>query len=182
MLRKVLLSAALILGIAAAPAAAQYPGFVVTPGTASPGDSVSFSGSGCEPGELVNIGLLAMFEGQSIRQVGEQVQVAKVYADENGNFSGSFEVPDLPAGSYKVVASCGIVQSADLEILSSGLTDDPGGSAPPGAPAPDTSGGRSGPLPATGSDFNVLGLVGLGLLAAGGLILLTTRHRGVRAV
>ena len=186
MLRKVLLSAALIVGIAAAPAAAQYPGFVITPGSARPGDSVSFTGSGCEPGELVNVGLMALFEGQSIRQVGEQIQVAKITADENGNFSGSFVVPDLAPGRYKVIASCGIVQSAELEILSTGLTadpddpDDPRGPGATGGTGASQGGGRSGPLPATGSDFNALGLVGLALLAAGGLVLLTTRNRSTR--
>lgn len=185
MIRKVLLTAALIIGIAAAPAAAQYDSLVISPGQGRAGDTITFSGTGCAAGEEVVI---------SIRhRNGTTYEVARVIADADGNFSGSFIIPDVPNGRYDVISSCGTVLAGALEVLADedpGPTPPPGTTPPPGATPPGQTGpgagappagtGRSGPLPATGSDFNTLGLVGLALLAAGGLVLLTTRSRSTR--
>ena len=142
---------------------------------------MSFTGTGCLPNQEVVISI-------QHRSGSAPVEVTRVMADGEGRFEGSFEVPDVPYGAYDVISSCGeVLSSAALQILAPDQTTPttpPGGGSttPPGAGGTGASqgGGRSGPLPATGSDFNVLGLVGLGLLAAGGLVLLTTRTRSSR--
>lgn len=215
MLRKVLLAAALIIGIAAVPAEAQYsPAFVVSPGRVQVGDTVTFNGEGCQPGDAVYIRFNRGPNPPSDPQGGQLV--ATVTADAEGNFGGTFVVPSTMPGIHTVVAVCGpeaqvladvsegrviqasdpLIQAANIIVIGppsppgnggvSGEGDDQefGGPGGPGGGTEGTGasrgGGRSGPLPATGSDFNMLGLVGLGLLAVGGLVLLTTRTRSTR--
>ena len=151
MIRKMLLAALVLVGLFAAPAAAQYPGFQVNPGTSRPGGPANFNGKGCQPGETVTI----RFDGT----VG-----ATVTAKPNGSFNGQFRVPTTATpGTHTVTATCGnLVQSAPLDVRGSEVT------------RPNTG---SGSLPRTGTDVDMLGLVGAGLLAAGGSVMLATRKR-----
>lgn len=159
MVRRMLIGAIALLVLGAAPAAAQY-GFAVSPGTASPGGQVSVSGKGCSPGATVTI-TLTLQEAQ--RAEGDSVVVATLTADENGAFSGTFTVPaDAVLGVYLVEAFCdgARVGSAELNIV-----------------APSDGDGGDGSIVATGSDLNGLGLLGAGLLTAGGIVLIATKGR-----
>jgi hypothetical protein len=160
-----LIGAALLIALAAAPAAAQYP-FNVTPGTVLPGGAVTVSGQGCEPGAEVTI---VMTEAPAQKAVGDVVFTTTVTADENGAFTVTFNVPaDTPVGTYLVTAECGdgVVFSAYIDVVS------------PTTPTTTPGGGSStGPIVRTGSDLNGLGLVGAGLITVGGVILIATRTR-----
>ena len=80
MIRKILLVAVALVALMATPAAAQYPGLTVNPGTVRPGGNADFAGKGCQPGETVVIRL-------------DGTTVATVTSDTSGEFSGSFVVP-----------------------------------------------------------------------------------------
>lgn len=159
MLRKMVLGALVLVAAFAAPAAAQYNPFVVTPGDVLSGGLVNVQGSGCSPAEVVEISITPAGGGAP-------TVVATVTADENGSYSVSFEVPaGTEVGPYLVSASCGNgVAGQQIEVVPPAVT-------PPGG------GGGSGSLPRTGSDLNGLGLVGAGLLTAGGLVLVATKQK-----
>lgn len=176
MVRKALLGAVLLLALVASPAAAQYDGFVVSPGTVTQGGTVTVSGQACEPGEVVKITLQPT--------AGDPIQVAEVKADERGNYTTSFVVPaDLPPGEYLVKASCGTgVDGKTITVVAAGTAT----TAPPvtkpknnqGTGSKKASkGANSGKLARTGSDLDRVGLVGAGLLMAGGLLLVATKRR-----
>lgn len=153
MIRKTLIGALMLVALLASPAAAQYGSFTVNPGTTEPGGTASFSGNGCQPGETVTVTFLGS-------------TVATVVANAEGEYTGSFPVPASTApGTYTVTATCGsVVHSDTLTVVSSGG-------------AITGTGTGTGTLPRTGSNVNVMGMVGAGLLTAGGLLLLATRKR-----
>lgn len=154
MLRKVLIGALMLTALFAAPAAAQYPDFAITPGTVNVGGNATFQGSGCAPGSTVTITI----DGKV---------VATVTADASGDYNGSFKA-DLAPGTYTVTATCGdVVRTSPLTVRSVAVT-------PPARPG--TGGGS---LPRTGSNSNVMALVGAGLLVLGGGAVLATRKRTV---
>lgn len=159
MVRKMVLGALVLVAAFATPAAAQYNPFVVSPGDVLSGGLVNVQGSGCAPAEVVQITLTPASGGDA-------VVVATVTADENGSYSTSFEVPDgADLGAYAVSASCGNgVNGQQINVVPATI--------PPGS---GTGGGGS--LPRTGSDLNGLGLIGAGLLTAGGLVLVATKQR-----
>lgn len=162
MVRKMLIAAAAMIALFAAPAAAQYD-ITVTPGTVRPGGTVSISGEGCSPGAEVTITFTQVSDA---RAVGDTLTVATVIADENGKFTASFVVPEGTAvGRYEVAAFCdgSQVASAFVDVV--------------GDTATTTPGTPSGPIVRTGSDLNGLGLLGAGLLTVGGLILVATKTR-----
>lgn len=151
MLRKVLIGALMLTALFAAPAAAQYPDFAITPGTVNVGGNATFQGSGCAPGSTVTITI----DGKVM---------ATVTADASGDYSGSFKA-DLAPGSYNVTATCGdVIRTSPLTVRSVAVTP------------PSTGGGA---LPRTGSNSNVMALVGAGLLVLGGGAILATRKRTV---
>ena len=153
MIRKILLVAVALVALMATPAAAQYPGLTVNPGTVRPGGNADFAGKGCQAGETVVIRL-------------DGTVVSTVTSDTSGEFSGSFVVPaGTSAGVHTVTSTCGsLVQTAQVTVLGTAVT-------------PPRTG--SGTLPRTGSEVNTMGLFGAGLLAAGGAVMLATRMGGV---
>lgn len=165
MFRRMLIGATLLIALAAAPAAAQYP-FNVSPGTVVAGGSVTVSGKGCSPGAPVTI---TMVEGAVQRAVGDVIFETTITADENGEFTYTFTVPvGTPVGTYTITAECndGVVFSATIDVVDATTpTTTPGG------------GSTTGPIVRTGSDLNGLGLVGAGLITVGGIILIATRTR-----
>ncbi|CAN5548984.1 hypothetical protein BH10ACT1_BH10ACT1_37350 [soil metagenome] len=184
MVRKVLFGALLIVGLFAGTAAAQYDPLVVTPGEVVEGGTVTVTGQGCQANEAVTI---TLFPGDatgqdtfppasskaSTRAVPTGgIQVATTTTDENGNFTVTFTLPaGATPGEYTVQATCGSVVQSEL-ITVVGAT---------AAPIPGVPASPSGNLPRTGSNVDAMGLVGAGLLAAGGLVLLGTRKRRTSA-
>lgn len=153
MVRKVLIGAVVLMGLMASPAAAQYD-FNVTPGEIVPGGEVTVSGR-CD---LSNGEAQITFEGNV---------VATAATDVSGNFSGSFIVPmGTSLGTYEVGVVCGdsVASVKNLTVVSGDVV------TPPGR-------GGAGELDRTGSDVNTLGLIGGGLLVAGGAVLFATRKR-----
>ncbi|MCU1372662.1 MAG: cell wall anchor protein [Ilumatobacteraceae bacterium] len=167
MFRRMLIGATLLIALAAAPAAAQYP-FNVSPGTVVAGGSVTVSGKGCSPNAPVTI---TMVEGAAQKAVGDVIFETTITSDENGEFTFTFTVPvGTPVGTYEVKAECndGVVFSAFIDVVdSTTATTTPG----------TGSTGSSGPIVRTGSDLNGLGLAGAGLITVGGIILIATRSR-----
>lgn len=156
MVRKVLLIALAFVALLAAPAAAQYDDLVVSPGEVEAGGVVTVTGQGCPAGSEVVIALIP-----------PGTTVATGTADADGNFTIEFTIPEGTApGTYTVQATCGdVVQSETIVVAGDTVTP------PPGNP------GGGGNLPRTGSDLDGMGLLGAGLLAIGGLVLLGTRRR-----
>ncbi|MCU1499558.1 MAG: hypothetical protein JWM47_3511 [Acidimicrobiales bacterium] len=154
MVRKVLLVALTMVALFAAPAAAQYDPLVVVPGEIGDGGMVTVTGQGCVPFDEIVIALIP-----------PGITVATGTADADGNFTITFTVPEgTDPGTYTVQATCGeVVQSETITVTGTPVT------VPPG------NGG--GNLPRTGSDLDGMGLLGAGLLAVGGLVLLGTRRR-----
>lgn len=187
MLRKILFTSLLVTLLAAGTASAQYS-VVVTPGEVTPGSTISVVGDGCAPGSEVSITIEAA-EG------GEAIELASVTAGDDGTYDVDAQIPaDLEPGSYTVTVTCGdqvfsetitVVEATppttDDTTTTTGGTTTPGGSTggqtPGGSTGGQAPGGVAGPLPRTGSNLNGFGLVGAGLLTAGGLLLIATRRR-----
>lgn len=154
MIRKLLVMAAVLLGVLAiAPAAhAQYqpgqPGLILTPSTTTPGGAVSAIGFGCARKQEVVLTIGGTVVGTGISQ-----------DDDRGSFEIPFVAPQTP-GQYTVVATCGNT------VLSSVLTVE--------ATATTVA---AGVLPTTGADSFPLVRVGFVLIAAGGLLVLAVRRR-----
>lgn len=164
MVRKMLLGAFALIALVAAPAAAQY-NFTVTPGTVVQGGELTVSGEGCSPADEVTITMTQLSDSTTNRAIGDSVVVATGTADDQGEFTITFTVPDtLPTGSYEVEAFCSgySVGSSIVDVVAPG-------------------GGGGGSIVRTGSDLNGLGLLGAGLLTGGGIILLATKSRRNRA-
>lgn len=155
MVRKVLIGALMIVAVFAAPAAAQYPDFTITPGGVETGGVAGFSGSGCPPGSTVTIAA----NGQTL---------ATVVANAQGEYSGTATI-NLPPGNYTASATCGdIVRTFPLNVR--GVSQ--------GRPPAGVGGGTGGaPLPRTGSDSNNLAVVGAALLLVGGGAMVVARKR-----
>jgi len=144
---------------ATSPAGAQtYPGCVaeLSDVTVAPGDSFTVTGINAQPGDEVT----ASIEGQ---------RIGSGTADSNGDFSFSANLPaNLSRGTHSAEVSCGPL-GADLTstITAAG----PSGAAPSG-------GSPAGALPRTGAG-NPIGLtqIAIGLIAAGGLVALTSKRR-----
>ena len=182
MVRKMLMLAAALVVLMAVPASAEY-GFGVDPGTVSPGGVFTVSGKGCAPGSTVTIRVI---EGSSQRAVGDVILTVTTTTDENGEFSIDITLPaNTPVGTYTVEARCpvnpnldpndpsiqGTVVDGEL-IFSSEITV-----VAPGGGGGGGEGVDQGDIVRTGSDLNGLGLVGAGLLAVGGLVLVASKRR-----
>ena len=165
MFRKMLISAAMLVAVAAAPVVAQMYDFNVSPGTVEPGGAVTVSGEGCQPGAEV---IITLTEAAPQKAIGDVILTTTVIANENGEFTATFTVPvGTPTGTYQVTATCGdgVVLSDFIDVVDGTVAT----TAPPS--------GGGGPIVRTGSDLNGLGLAGAALITVGGIILLTTRSR-----
>ncbi|MFN8017686.1 MAG: hypothetical protein U0P45_06150 [Acidimicrobiales bacterium] len=164
MIRKMLIGAAALLVLLAAPAAAQYD-LIVGPGTVEPGGTVTVSGGSCAFNGPV---VIRVTQKTATKAPGDIIFETTVIADDKGNFSLTFEMPaDAEAGVYVVAAYCGGTQVAAQEIeVGSG-----------GGTATTQANNGGGTIVRTGSDLNGLGLLGAGLLTLGGIILIATKTR-----
>lgn len=176
MMKRILIVAAVLVLGATAPAAAQYPEIIVTPGQVVTGGEISVEGSGCPPNSPYTI---------TLKPAGsdEGVVVAEGTADADGAFNTSFIVPaGTEPGSYDVVVQCGdIIRVETIQILANNVTPPTTPGTTPGTTPSTPPGTGSGDLPTTGSDLNGYGLVGAGLLTVGGLFLLGARKRRTSA-
>lgn len=170
MLKKILLIAAALVAIMAAPAGAQASGYSGEDATAtisdsvlSAGESVTVSGT-CDANDSVPV---------TIGGVG----VGSIDVNDDDTFSGSVITPDLPPGDYVSTVTCGDnVLSADVTIVASGSDDgdSDGGGVDMGADGDSGTGG----LARTGSPVENLAKVGGGLVLAGAAVtLFATRRR-----
>ena len=155
----ILISTVFAVATVASPAAAQYgggSGFIIDPNEVFPGESVSFLGTGCEPGSTVVF---------TIPSLGLDLGSTTADNTAEGNFFlGNVTIPSTtPPGIYDVHATCG-----DTNLVSS-LT----------VLQPPTTGG--GGLAVTGSSRTIpLARIGVLLVAAGGLALLVAGKRRER--
>ena len=178
MFRKMLIGAAMLVVLAAAPAAAQTYTANVSPGTVVAGDDITVSGQGCVPFSTVSVEVTQRATGTVIFNGEDQTDAA-------GEFTFTFQMPaDAAPGWYDLVAKCPLdgstAPSADriegeiegdyivwrAEILVVADTT-----------PTTTPGSGSAPIVRTGSDLNGLGLAGAGLITVGGIILIATRSR-----
>lgn len=191
MLRKMLIGAAALIALMAAPAAAQYD-VVVTPTDVLAGGVVSVTGQGCGANSKVYVRL------QRITPPRQTIYTNVLRADAQGNFTFQIKIPkNAKPGTYRLQARCrrdGTEKAGDDDwdkweqgnpkATRSIQTGEIRGqwlyweaivtvrAAPAGGP-----GTGNGTIVRTGSDLNGLGLLGAGLVAAGGIVLLGARNR-----
>ncbi len=191
MLRKMLIGAAALIVLMAAPAAAQYY-VVVTPTDVLAGGVVSVSGKGCGANSKVYVRF------QRITPPRQTIYSKVIRADAKGNFTFKITVPkNAKPGTYRLQARCrqsgsekagdsnwDAWEKANPKATSRAIAGQVRGewlyweaivtvrAAPAGGP-----GTGNGTIVRTGSNLNGLGLVGAGLVATGGIILLGARNR-----
>jgi hypothetical protein len=160
MIRRLLIVAGALLLFSAAPAYAQYPPIVVTPGSVVAGNDVTVTGTGCPPNVPVTISI-------QLQSGGPIIQVGTGTTGPDGTFQVVFTVPaDTEPGVYIVIASCGAISQHALLTV----REPTGTGSGAGAPAP-TSLSRTG--------FNLVPYVqaGVVLMTVGALLVLVTRKR-----
>jgi hypothetical protein len=171
MTKRVLVFVALVLsalGVAAAPAVAQYGKHpsVTCPATAHPGDTITANATGFDAGVTVTWSFDGTVVGTST-------------SDASGNATLTFKVP---ATATAGVSQCGVsgVSDGKVQVASTNITIETNATttvAP--TTVPINNGGGS--LPTTGSNTRPL-LAGAALLiVTGGLVLLATRGRRSQA-
>ena len=177
MFRKMLIIATALVALAAAPASATYD-VAVNPGSVVPGGTVTVTGGGCEPNAIVQVtftphvdtaGDNAKFVANGTALPPDAAVVATGTADAEGEYAVEFVVPlGTPPGTYDVDVYCNGLRVGGETVDVAGAnvaTTQPGG------------GTGDGTIVRTGSDLNGLGLLGAGLLVAGGIALIATRSR-----
>lgn len=188
--RRILLITLAVLGLLAAPAAAQYS-FIVTPGEVQPGGTISIEGEGCSPGETVTVTISPVSDADAAAAAAPIV-LGETVADSDGTFSLEAVIPDdLDPGDHTVTATCGEhVLTATITVNDTPADPEDDEPTPPGDQKPTPpgdgtggdgggtgGGGGGGGLPTTGSDVGRYVLIGAGLLAVGGFFLIGTRRR-----
>jgi LPXTG cell wall anchor motif len=182
-MRKLVSALAITAGLTllGAPAYAQqnYPpatnqGLTVSESTVSPGESITISGDGAEPGATVTFKLVKSSSALGASQVlavgprlaalvrpqaQSSTSLGSTTADGDGSFSATLTIPTgLDAGTYSLIAS------SDGEVLATATIRVLAASA-------------SGALPFTGTDVAPGLAIGASLIVAGGLLLLAVRRR-----
>ena len=138
---------------------------------ARPGDTVTIAGEGFEPGVTVEIRL----ERKGGPPPGDPpVVLGTAEVTDAGTFSTDVTVPDLAPGRYTISAvslKCSADQgSVDLTIRSTGA------GRTPTAPSPGTA--ATGSLASTGGSQTItLAQLAVGLVALGGVVLMTGSRR-----
>jgi LPXTG-motif cell wall-anchored protein len=150
---------AVLLATPGMSAAAPYPApagpGVVSSGTLTLGDTVTFSGTGFLPGEPIVIGI---GYGQSGDMLGQTT------ATLTGDFSIVVEPPRVgPATLVAIGETSGVRVSAAIRVLAVGADNGTGTGTGTG-PGSDGTDGR---LPVTGTDTGVIALGGAAMLALG---------------
>jgi LPXTG-motif cell wall-anchored protein len=179
MLRRVLIGAAALVALAAAPAAAQYNPTVVQPASVVAGGVITVTGETCLPNQDITVMVKpydpALEPVKSHRAVGtdpnpgpqghgDPIATVQVTSDAQGKFTVQIQIPaGTTPGQYVVTSDDGCVQGTLITVL----------------PAQVNQGGGngSGTLSRTGSDIDKMGMTGAGLLVLGGLILIATKRR-----
>lgn len=182
-MRKLVSALAITAGLTllAAPAYAQedeYPpdtddGLTLSESTAAPGESITISGDGAEPGATVTFKLVksssalgankVLLAGPRLAahvrpQAQSSVSLGSTTADGDGSFSATLTIPSgLDDGTYTLIASSGgeVLATATVRVLAGG----------------------TGALPFTGTDVAPGLAIGATLIVAGGLLLLAVRRR-----
>jgi hypothetical protein len=122
------------------------PGLAIDDPSPAPDQTVTLSGTGCEPGSTVSFSL----------EPGA-ILLGTTTADANGRYHHTSTFPQVGPGTYEITATCGPLRTTTQVTVSS--------------PAPDRPSVTRPPLAVTGAQ--VLGLVSIGaaLLAVGGAAL-----------
>jgi len=174
------LAIAAALTLLAIPASAQedYPpsssdSLTVSESTVAPGESITISGDGAEPGATVAFKLTksssalgvgrVVLAGQRLAalvrpQAQSSVSLGSTTADSDGSFSATLTIPSgLDDGTYTLTATSGgvVLATATIQVAASG----------------------SSALPFTGSNVGPGLAIGATLIVAGGLLLLAVRRR-----
>lgn len=169
-----------------APASAAVAQDVCYPPPCAPGISDSTvvsgqtvtvtSGTGSyQPGELVEYGILSAD--------GTDLPLGQATADASGAVRATFQMPDLPPGTYSVLFTS-TVDGRQVRVpftVPAGLAPGAGGGVVP--EVREVVSGVAGKLPRTGStELLLLAAGGTGLFVAGAGVLLSARRRRGRLV
>ncbi len=167
MIRKLLLTAAFFVFLAATPAAAQYnakPTLTVDPLVAEVGDTVSVTLAGC-----------GLPDGTEIPVFIDDVEVG-VGTLIGGTFTIDVVVPDEAGGVLEVEVEAACESATDDEVkfgvLSASLAIQP-----PTLPFQPPTGGTGGDLARTGGNALPVAQVGAGLIGLGALALVLALRR-----
>lgn len=164
--------AALLTLSASAASAQQYQPVaaqILSDYTVVAGQTITVSGFGCPPGSPVSTGFNTT--GQ-----------ASTTASASGTYTLQFRIPSNAAlGLHQIISTCKAAGAGDrvtltstVRVVAAGTSGTGGVTTAPGA----TSTGSNGRLAFTGTNSVVPMLrLGLGLLAAGGLLLVVARKR-----
>src|SRR3954447_22251747 len=108
MLRKILLTAGILVIWMASPASAQYGTGTIqaSQSTVVEGAFVTISGDGCQAGEQVDLSL------QAAGQTGGATPAGSTTADANGGFSLNVSIPTGSAPGYTITSQCGTLTLA----------------------------------------------------------------------
>jgi membrane anchored protein len=181
-MRKVVSAIGLVTGLMllAAPAYGQAyddeetSGLAVSESTVSPGETITISGDGAEPGATVSFRLVRSSSalganrvllagprlGALVRpQAQSSVSLGSTTADDDGSFSATLTIPSsVDPGTYTLIASSGgeVLATATIRVLAAST---------------------SGALPFTGSEVAPGLAIGATLIVAGALLLLAVRRR-----
>ena len=182
-MRKLVSALAIATGLTllGAPAYAQedYPpatdeGLTVSESTVGPGESITISGDGADPGATVTFKLVrsssalgasrVLLAGPRLAalvrpQAQSSVSLGSTTADGDGSFSATLTIPSgLDDGVYTLIASSGgeVLATVTVRVLAAAGT---------------------GALPFTGSNVAPGLAIGATLIVAGGLLLLAVRRR-----
>ena len=175
-----LLGALILVGLCAAPAAAEYSPSLVTPTQVLSGGVVSVSGSGCEPHQSIT---LTVYPETPQTLAGHPttppIIAVDTVADDQGNFSVDIPIPTgLAPGWYDILGPCQAVATRATRATRAAPTLYLVGRFLVVAPGTQPGGTGTGTtLPRTGSNVEQLAQVGAGLLVAGGLVLVATKRR-----
>lgn len=173
MLKRTMVLAVAVIGLAAAPVAAQegddtqYPPgermIAASDTTPCPGGTTTITGTGFEPGSTVTLTL------------DDTTELGTPTVDENGEFAVEVTVPETTATGQHTVKATGLGDGATISATLNVIDCE----APPPTTAPPAAGGD---LPRTGSDSTMTLLrIGLGLAAFGAVLLAVAAKRRRRA-
>lgn len=170
MLKRILMVMAALTALSfafAGTASAQYNPVVVTPSPATPGGTITVTGS-CGPDATAEIRLTQV-------STGTVIMTRPATTDADGNFSLDITLPsNLEPGTYRADVICDgtVVDSANFEVVAESVT--PTTTAAAQQPGPSQP---SEPIVRTGSDVGPLSLGGVALLTVGGILVVASRRR-----
>ena len=171
MLKRVLMVVAALTALSlvfAGTASAQYNPVVVTPSPATPGGTITVTGS-CSPDATAEVRLTQV-------STGTVIMTRPATTDADGNFSLDITLPsNLEPGTYRADVLCDgtVVDSATFEIVADNVA--------PTTTAATQQPPTEEPIVRTGSDVGPLSLGGVALLTVGGILVVASRRRSAEA-